>query len=197
MDRGAWWAAVQGRESDMTEAASHTTLSYLPSHMLGCSFLCLECNLCSCQPVKNLLFFKIPFWQNVFHGCSLALALCPDIDSLAVSWPALLRNLGYLLYLVTPHCLCFACLFPSRLWGSWAQGHIHCGCISFLYPQGLPHCQARSGHRVNTNTGAHSFCPWPLTCSRGRITTVLKSGHLSTRAFRLNGFPWFMWKTVP
>ena len=69
------------RESDMTEAASHTTLSYLPSHMLGCSFLCLECNLCSCQPVKNLLFFKIPFWQNVFRERSLALAPRPDIDS--------------------------------------------------------------------------------------------------------------------
>ena len=36
-----------------------------------------------------------------------------------------------------------------------------------------------------------------LTCSWGRTTTVLKSGHLSTRAFSLNGFPWFMWKTVP
>ena len=77
-------------EGDTTEAASHTMLSCLPSHMLGCSFLCLERNLCSCQPVKNLLLFKIPFWQNVFRESSLVLAPVVRYPSnsfrLSLSW---------------------------------------------------------------------------------------------------------------
>ena len=66
-----------------------------------------------------------------------------------------------------------------------------------LYSQGLSYCQVHGKYIANMDINTYSFHIWPLTCSWGRITTVLKSGHLSTRAFSLNGFPWFMWKVVP
>ena len=152
------------------------------------------------RPNKDVFINKIQFRWNIHSEVSLTW-FC----NVRLQPPQLISFHQWFLCMLYIFCSCTLCaklsfiylsIFPSRLWGSWGQGPVHYHCISSPYLQGPPHCQAHARHTAKINI-THSFHTWSLTCSWGRITTVLKSGHLSTRAFRLNGFPWFMCTTVP
>ena len=118
------------------------------------------------RPNKDVFINKIQFQWNIHSEVSLTW-FC----NFRLQPPQLISFHQWFLCMLYIFCSCTLCaklsfiylsIFPSRLWGSWGQGPVHCHCVSSPCLQGPPHCQAHARHaaKINITRSLHT-CPLP------------------------------------